>query len=104
MVAVGDEVAVIEDAERADACLGPAGGSTDRTMRREETPRGRPYTRTACRRRYGLLAVWLGCPAFSGLLILRPFNRRDGRLYTQANLAAPIDQTWQSMLLSPAAN
>lgn len=43
MVAVGDDVAVIEDAERADASLGPPGGSTDRTLRRVETPRGRAY-------------------------------------------------------------
>lgn len=30
----------------------------------------------------------------------------DGHIYTQANLAqtAPNDQTWQSMLLPPAAN
>ena len=104
MVAVGDDVAVIEDAERADAALGLPGGSTDRTLCRVETLRGRAYANrvsTPVRALGGF--VGMGCPAFSGLLILRAFKQRDGRLYTRADLAqiAPIDQTWQSMLLPP---
>jgi hypothetical protein len=107
MVAVGDDVAAIEDADRADASLGPPGGSTDRTLHRVEAPHWRAYANlvSAPVRALGGF-VGVGFPAFSGLLILRPFERRDGRLYTQAILAqtAPIDQTWQSMLLPPAAN
>ena len=74
MVAVGDDVAV-EDADRADA---------------------NPVS-TRVRGSGGFVEV--GYPALSGLLMLRPFKRRGGRLYTQAGLAQtpPIDQTWQSM-------
>ena len=62
MVAVGDDVAVIEGADRADVSLGPPGGGTDRTWRPVETP-GEGPSRIACRRRYRPLAVSLGWAA-----------------------------------------
>jgi hypothetical protein len=107
MVAVRDDVAVIEDAKRADASSGPPGQSPDRTLRQLKMPRGTAYANRVPRPE-GTLGgfVGMGRPAFSGLVISRPFKQRVGRLCAHADLArtAPIDQAWESMLLPPAAN